>query len=75
MSACQMSISGSKLNCKHCDLDGPGKCDPDGCAPSTVYIKKDKMCKGNLLVSLYSVTLLTRTHLGFSSQFQIVLRT
>ena len=47
--ACQTSISGGRLDCLHCNLAGPGRCDPTGCPPKTVYDKIEKICKGEIL--------------------------
>ena len=43
MSACQTNVY---WDCKSCVVNGPGKCDPDGCPETTVYVEKDQLCAG-----------------------------
>ena len=34
-------------DCTSCRVNGPGKCDPDGCPnKATIYVKRDKQCAG-----------------------------
>ena len=44
--ACQKSISGGRLDCEDCKLNGAGKCDRHGCPSSTVYNIMNHICEG-----------------------------
>ena len=44
--ACQTGISGGRLDCEDCRVNGAGKCDLHGCPPKTTYDDNDKTCYG-----------------------------
>ena len=43
--ACQTGISGGRLDCLKCVINGPSKCDVDGCPESTSLNNSTMLCE------------------------------
>ena len=46
------SITILALKCISCKINGPGKCDPDGCPEKTVYVESINKCAGKMAFNL-----------------------
>ena len=51
-SACQLKIGGEAgFDCTSCAVNGPGKCDPDGCPKHAWFDGSDNKCAGIKLIT------------------------